>query len=170
MDRDWALLAMVGAIEIKIALELAQEGQAIPVRPALGSQRLPLVVIGRQATDGDLAVDGRASAHDPSLLVTPRPHRCGDLGKGVVADRVHVCLNVGPVVVILEIMRQERQRVDLVGDVLGRRVDTRFEKGHGNTGVGRKAIGQHAASGAAANNHIVVNHGASIAADSPHCT
>src|SRR5208282_856157 len=31
MDRDWPLLAMVGAIEIKIALELAQEGQAIPI-------------------------------------------------------------------------------------------------------------------------------------------
>jgi len=157
MDRDRPLLAVVRAVEIEIALQLAQEGQTVPVGPTLGPQGLPFIVIGGQAADGDLAVDRRAAAHDPRLLVAPRPHERRDFRERMVPDGVHVCLEGGPVVILLEVMRQEGQRIDLIGDVLGRRVDAGLEKRDGDLRVGRQPVGQHAACRAAANDDIVAD-------------
>ena len=158
MNWDRSFLAVIRAAEIQVTLKLAQEWQAIRVRPAARAQRLPLVVIRRQAADCDLAVHRRAAAHHPRLLVPARLHQARHLGDAVVADRVHIGLDVGPIVIVLEVVRQERQLIDLVGNVLGRRIRPRFEQGHLAISLGRKAISENATCRTAADDDVIIDH------------
>ena len=68
-DRDRAVLAVIRAVEIQIAFELAEVGQhRVPV-PAGCAELLPAVVVGRRAAIGDQSVDARPAAQNARLLV-----------------------------------------------------------------------------------------------------
>ena len=158
VDRDRSFLAVIGAAEIQVTFEFAQERQAIRVGPAARAQCLPPVVIGRQAANCDLAVDCRAATHHACLLIAAGFHQVWQLGDAVVADRVHIGLDTGPVVVVLKVVRQERQLVDLVGDVFGWRIRAGLEQGHLVPSVGRKAIGENATCRTAADDDVIIGH------------
>src|SRR5205823_14761159 len=68
-DRDAPVLAVPRPVEIHVAFDFFEIRQhRIPV-PAGGATGLPFVVIGWRAAIGELAVDRRAAAQDPRLLV-----------------------------------------------------------------------------------------------------
>ena len=68
-DRDAAFLAVPRPVEIHVALDLFEIGQhRVPVPPGC-APRLPFIVIGGRAAVGELAVDRRAAAQYPRLLV-----------------------------------------------------------------------------------------------------
>ncbi len=98
--RDAALLAVPGAVEIHVALDLLEIGQHRVPAPALGAARLPFVVIGRRAAIGELAVDRRAAAEHPRLLVFAQGRPL--LGP-VVRHDLGVDLELGPVEARVEI-------------------------------------------------------------------
>ena len=100
-DRDAAVLAVPRPVEIHVALDLFEIGQhRVPV-PSGGAARLPFVVIGRRAAVGELAVDRRAAAQHPRLLVFAQ-WRAVFL-RPVVRDDLGVDLQLGPVKARIEI-------------------------------------------------------------------
>ena len=68
-DRDAAVLAVERPVEIEVALDLLEVGQHVLPVPARGAARFPLIVIGRRAAVGHLAVDRGAATQHARLLV-----------------------------------------------------------------------------------------------------
>ena len=67
--RDAAFVAVPWTVEVHVALDLLEEGQhAVPV-PSGRAARMPLVVVGRRAAVGELAVDRRPAAQHARLLI-----------------------------------------------------------------------------------------------------
>ena len=68
-NRNAPFIAVPGTIEVHVALDLLEEGQhAVPV-PTGGATRVPLVVVGRRAAVGELAVDRRTTAQHARLFI-----------------------------------------------------------------------------------------------------
>ena len=68
-DGNRALLTMPLVVDIQIGLQFSEVGQhAVPV-PAGRAARLPVVIVGRRAAIGHLAVDRGAAAEDTGLFV-----------------------------------------------------------------------------------------------------
>jgi len=102
---DWntAVLAVPRPVEIHVAFDFLEIGQhGIPI-PAGSAARLPLVVIGRGAAVGELAVDRRAAAEHPRLLVFAQWRAV--LLRAIVRDDFGVDLELGPVKARVEIGR-----------------------------------------------------------------
>ena len=133
------------ACEIEIGFKLPEIGQhALPVPPGR-AQPLPLVVVVGRAAQRHHAHHARAAAHHAGLV------EAGGVGSVPGAPvrlqrRPHVALVVvgGGI------------HIEDVGRLVSRcGVGARFEQQHGNAGVGRQAVGHHAARRAAADNDEV---------------
>ena len=102
-NRDAAVLAVPRPVEIHVPFDFFEIGQhGIPVPPC-SAARLPLVVIGRGAAVGELAVDRRAAAEHPRLLVFAQWRAV--LLRAIVRDHFGVDLELGPVKARVEIGR-----------------------------------------------------------------
>ena len=141
--------AVTLAGEIDIPLQLVEVGQETLMGPAGEPHLLPLVVVAPHPAHGELAVDGRAAAHDAGLL-----EAAGLLGR-VDFGRAVEDAQVVPVKTPIEVGKARVAVEDDVGHFLRRRVRARFEKGHTLRRIGRKAMGQHGARRSAADDHVV---------------
>src|SRR3954447_26231180 len=68
-NRDAAVLAVVGTVEIEVALDLLEEGQHIVPAPPRSAARAPFVAVCPRAAVGHLTVYRGAAAKHASLLV-----------------------------------------------------------------------------------------------------
>ena len=141
--------AVTLAGEIDIPLQLVEVGQETLMGPAGEPHLLPFVVVAPHPAHGELAVDGRAAAHDAGLL-----EAAGLLGR-VDFGRAVVDAQVVPVKTPIEVGKARVAVEDDVGHRLRWRVRARFEKGHPLRRIGRKAMGQHGARRATADDHVV---------------
>ena len=92
--RDAAFVAVPRTVEVHVALDLLEERQhAVPVPPGRAA-RMPLVVVGRRAAIGELAVDRRTAAQHARLLV--RAQLRARLVGPVVRDDLGRDLQCGP--------------------------------------------------------------------------
>src|SRR5262245_22272336 len=91
---DAALLAVVGSVEVHVALDLLVVGQDVLPTPAARATRQPLLEVGRGAAVGKLAIDGGAAAQDARLLVFAQ--RRWALLRIVVGDDLGADLEFGP--------------------------------------------------------------------------
>ena len=154
--RDAAILAVEFVVDVKVALDLAEIGQhAVPV-PAVGTARLPFVVVGRRAAIGHLAVDRGAAAEHAGLLVLAQRRPLGLWV--VVADDLGVDLQVGPVEARVEIGDARIGIEDLLRHLAGRRVLPGFEQQHAIVAARREPVGEHRAGRAAAHDDVAVVH------------
>ena len=154
-DRDAAVLAVVGAVEIEVVLDLPEIGQHVIPAPAGGAARFPLVVIRRRAAVGHLAVDRGAAAEHARLLVFPQG-RPGLVGI-VVADDLGRDLEFGPVEARIEIRRSRIAVADLCWFIAGRRVLARFAKQDLVGALRGQPVGHDRACRSAADDDVVVH-------------
>ena len=157
--RNTAVLAVQRPVEIEVAFDLLEVGQHVVPVPARGAAGLPLLVIGRCAAVGHLAVDRGAAAQHARLLVFAkrRPVRFGI----VVADDLGRDLELGPVKARIEI-RQPRIAVANLGRLIaGRCVLARFAEQDLVGAPGREPVGHDRARRAAADDDGIVHCDAS---------
>src|ERR1700758_5596162 len=69
---DAPILAVIGSVEVEVALDLLEKRQHIVPAPALSAALNPLLVLSGCPAIGHLTVDGRAAAQHPRLLVLPQ--------------------------------------------------------------------------------------------------
>src|SRR6516162_3180039 len=157
-DRNAAVLSVVRPIEIEIALDLPEIGQhALPVPPRSAS-RLPLVIVGRRAAIGELAVDRGAAAQDARLLVFAqgRPFL-----RIVMADDLGRNLEFGPVEARIEIGRARIAVPDLGGFIAGRRILSGFAEQDLVGTLGGEPVGQDRSRRPSTDDDEIVHAGAS---------
>ena len=68
-DRQRPVLSVSRAVEVDVALQFAKVRKDAGPIPSLGTERGPLVVVGRLAAVGHHPVDTRSAAHHTGLLV-----------------------------------------------------------------------------------------------------
>ena len=155
-DRDAAVLAVPRPVEIHVALDFFEIGQhRVPV-PARGAARLPLVVIGRRAAIGELAVDRRAAAQDARLLVFAQWRAV--LLRPVVRDDLGVDLELGPVKARVEIGGAGVAVEDLGRHLAVRRVLPGLAQQHLVGALRRQPVGHDRPGRAAADDDVIVGH------------
>ena len=155
-DRDAAVLAVPRTVEIHVALDLFEIGQdRIPV-PSGGTARFPFVVIGRRAAVGELAVDRRAAAQHPRLLVFAQWRAV--LLRPVVRDDLGVDLELGPVKARIEIGGTRVAVEDLRRHLAVRRVLAGFAQQHLVAALGRQPVGHDRPGRPAADDDVIVAH------------
>ena len=152
-DGDRAVLAVPGAVEVEIALELAEVRQHRLEIPARGAELLPAVIVGRRAAIGAQPVDARSAAEDARLLVARAPAAC----RIVLARAAEQRAEAGPGEVRVEIgaariARQHVGRRGLGGDVLAG-----LDQQHAVARVLGQPRRQRAAGRAAAEDHEIVH-------------
>ena len=154
-DRNAAILAMERPVEIEVALDLLEIGQHVLPVPARGAARFPLIVIGRCAAVGHLAVDrGTATQHARLLIFAQR--RPGLVGI-VVADDLGRDLEFGPVEARIEIRRSRIAVANFRRLVAGRRVLARFAEQDLAGALGGEPVGHDRARRPAADDDEVVH-------------
>ena len=157
--RDAARLAVIGPVEIHVALELLEIGQhRVPV-PAPRAARFPLVVVARRTPVGELTVDRGAAAEHAGLLVFAQRRPLGI--RIVVADRLGGDLELGPMEASVEIGGAGIAVEDLLRHLAVGGVLAGLEQQDLVGAPGREPIGQHRAGRAAADDNVVVNHAVS---------
>ena len=158
---DAPLLAVQGAFEVHVALDLLVEGQHVRPAPAARAARHPLLEVGRRAAVGELAVDGGAAAQDARLLVLAQRRRA--LLRVVVRDHLGAHLELGPVEARVEV-----GGAGVAVEHLGRHLAVRgvlagLEQQHLVRALGGQAVGQHRPRRAAADDDEVVGcHGSPL--------
>ena len=125
-DRHGAVAAMLRPVtEIQVPLEALEAGEHVRPAPALEPHRLPFVIVGSKAAHRELAIDGRAAAHDPRLLQLGGRRR-----PGVVPWRARVDAQLRPMIARIEIGETRVAVGDHVGHSVGRRVGARLDEQH----------------------------------------
>ena len=153
--RDAAVLAVIGPVEVEVALDLLEVGQHLVPAPALGATARPFVVVGRRAAIGHLAVDRRAAAQHARLLVLAQ--RRAVLLRIVVRHDLGVDLELGPVEARVEIGGAGVAVGDLGRLLARRRVLAGLAEQHLVGAPGRQAMGHDRAGRAAAHDDVVVH-------------
>ena len=149
-----SLLAVQGAVEIVVGLELAKIGQHAPPIPTVETFRPPRVIVHRSTPVGDLTVDARTTPDHPGLFIT----RHGRAAGVVMGHRVRIYLEVGPQVLLIEVGEPREAVEDIGGFGAGRIVGARLDKKDLIGAFRRKPIGENAPGAAAADDHMVVMH------------
>ncbi len=155
-DRDAAVLAVPRPVEIHVALDLFEIGQHGVPAPAGRAARFPFVVIGGRPAIGELAVDRRAAAQDPRLLVFAQGRAV--FFRPVVRDDLGMNLKLGPVEARVEIGGAGIAVEDLGRHLAVRRVLARLAQQNLIGAPGRQAVGHDRPGRAAADDDIVVGH------------
>jgi hypothetical protein len=159
-DRDAALLAVVGTVEIEVVLDLLEIRQHVVPAPACGAARFPFVVVGRRAAVGHLAVDRGPAAQHARLLVFPE--RRPALVWIVVADDLGGDLEFGPVEARIEIRRSRIAVADLRRLIARRRILAGFAQQHLVGAFGGETMGHDGARRSAADDNVVVHYDVSL--------
>ena len=148
-------LPWYGPVEIEVVLDFPEIGQHVVPAPAGGAARFPLVVIGRRAAVGHLAVDRGAAAQHARLLVFPQgwPGLVGI----VVADDLGGDLEFGPVEARIEIRRSRIAVANFGRFVARRRVLAGFAEQDLVGAFGGQAMGHDGARRPAADDDVVVH-------------
>ena len=155
-DRDAAVLAVPRPVEIHVALDLFEIGQhRVPV-PSGRTARLPFVVIGGRAAIGELAVDRRAAAQHPRLLVFAQWRAI--LLRAVVRDDLGVDLELGPMEARIEIGGAGVAVEDLGRHLAVRRVLAGLAQQHFVAALGRQPVSHDRPGRPAADDDVVVAH------------
>ena len=155
-DRDAPVAAVQLAVEVHVALELAEKRQAGFPAPALRALAPPVVIVVRRAPVGHLPVDRRPAAHDPRLLVVAQ-FRLFALGQ-VLVDRLEPHPEPVPSVVRVEIGRAGIARMHVGRYRAVGRVDARLQQKDPVGAPGRKPVRHDRAGGPAADDDVVVLH------------
>ncbi len=155
-DGDAAVLAVPGPVEIHVALDLFEIRQnRIPV-PSGGTARFPFVVIARRPAVGELAVDRRAAAQHPRLLVFAQWRAV--LLRPVVRDDLGVDLELGPVKARVEIGGTRVAVEDLRRHVAVRRVLAGFAQQYLIGALRRQPVRHDRPGRPAADDDVIVAH------------
>ena len=154
--RDAAVLAVPRPVEIHVALDLFEIRQDRVPAPAGRTARLPLVVIGGRAAVGELAVDRRAAAQHPRLLVFAQ--RRAVLLRPVVRYDLGMHLQFGPVKARVEIGGAGIAVEDLGRHLAVRRVLASLAQQYPVGALGRQPVGHDRARRPAADDDVIVSH------------
>ena len=141
-DAEFASAATKRALASLVALTALEQRQDIVPAPAGVSQLPPVLVVQRVAANIEHAVDGARPAQPPP----PRP---------IEPPAVQMRLGLGEIAPVVRTGLEQPRHAgrDLDPTVLGLR--TGLQQKHARIGIGGKPVGQDAAGGPGAHDHIV---------------